>query len=120
MVMGKYLFGGIAAVFAAILSAAPARADDIAFLNALNNAGIVVYDTQMAITTGYRICSALAVTNGQDLMYQMLDSPDINGNLATANAWVVAAGFNLCPWMYHPEREVVSQPVGQPQLKRAT
>jgi hypothetical protein len=119
MVMGKYLFGGVAAVSAAILSATPARADDIAFLNALNNAGIVVYDTQMAITTGYRICSALAVTNGQDLAYQMYGGPDVP-DLPTANAWIVAAGFNLCPWMYHPERDVVSQPVEQPQLKRAT
>lgn len=104
---------------AALFTAPSAQADDMGFLNALNASGIVVYDTQLAVTTGYRICNSLAVMNGQDVINDMVNSPDINGDSDLALAWLQAAGWNLCPWMYHPEREVGNQ-VQQPQLKRAT
>lgn len=76
------------------------------YLDALNSAGIVVYDTSAAITTGYAICEAFNTVTGDVVARNLFtitswaDVPD----MATAEAWVVIAGMTLCPWHYHPER----------------
>jgi hypothetical protein len=90
---------------------ATARADsrEMAFLDTLTDSGIQVYDASRAIDVGWGICSAFEVANGQDVaefIYGNTTYSDVP-DLATAQLWVVAAAWNLCPWHYHPERASV-------------
>jgi hypothetical protein len=69
------------------------------FLGGLNAHGIVVYDTGMALNTGYIICDTLNSTTGDvvaEALYQVTngDIPD----RYTANVWVIEAVSHLCPW----------------------
>jgi hypothetical protein len=76
------------------------------YLSDLTDAGIVIYDTSQAISTGYAICEAFNTVNGEvvaENLYTHTSYADIP-NRAAAAAWVLAAGLNLCPWHFHPER----------------
>lgn len=79
-----------------------AKADGLTFLQALNNHGIVVYDTARALTWGQAICTALNQTTGDVVaanFYRITNSdiPDMN----TALTWVVVSVEQLCPWQDH-------------------
>jgi hypothetical protein len=98
-------------VAAATLTTGVAKASpETDYLQLLNQAGLVVYDTSMALNTGYAICDAFNTTRGDVVARNLFlhttwtDVPD----MATANAWVVIAGSTLCPWQFHPERVVQS------------
>lgn len=101
------LAGLEALITAAITGTAVAKASpDTDYLQLLNDAGLVVYDTTAALNTGHAICTALNTTRG-DVVAQNLflnttwaDIP----NQATADTVVVLAGTALCPWQFHPER----------------
>lgn len=73
------------------------------YLSSLNNLGIVIYDTQAALNTGYAICEAFNTTRGDVVAENLWLRTDVD-DLVTAQAWVVIAGSTLCPWMFHPER----------------
>jgi hypothetical protein len=79
-----------------------ARADDMAYLQALNNAGMTIYDTGLAIQYGYRICTALSGANGEEVAQAAYRySKDIT-SIEMARAWVLIAAGTLCPWQIHP------------------
>lgn len=96
---------GVAA--AAALPAAVANASpETDYLAGLNAIGMVVYDTNAALATGYAICDAFNYTTGDVVaadLYATTSFADVP-DMATAANWVVVAGSTLCPWQYHPER----------------
>ncbi len=92
----------VLAATAAVGWAAPASASEYTFLQALNNDGIVIYDTGQALTSGYAICSLLDEYTGDvvvEAFYRATnnDVPD----RWTAGVWVENAVEQLCPWHDH-------------------
>ena len=97
--------------FGAILSgtgvgwAARADATPASFLNTLTSNGIVIYDTAAALNTGYAICETFNEFNGEQVAQALMQlAPDDVPTYEVAAVWVVAAGANLCPEHFHPER----------------
>jgi hypothetical protein len=93
-------FGAITA--GATIGTGVAKADDLTFIQALNNHGIVIYDTATAVNWGHAICLALNKTTGDVVagnFYRITngDIPDIG----TAAMWVVVSVEQLCPWQDH-------------------
>lgn len=105
--MSKLILTATAAAATMLLNSPAAQASpETDFLTALNNAGIMVYDANRAVQYGHQICEAFSVANGQDIadyIYAHTSWSDVPDR-ATAAVWVVAAGTNLCPWHFHPER----------------
>lgn len=103
-------FGAILAGATLGLAAPDARATPLTFVQALNDAGIVVYDATSAISSGYRICDALNHGNGEQVAQQVFthttwaDVPDLN----TARVWVVTSVEQLCPWQDHRGQAVAT------------
>lgn len=85
--------------------AAADSANEVAYLGSLNAFGLVVFDAPSAIETGYWVCSQLDYGGDGDEVARnlYLSVPDVQ-NMQHAQAIVVAAAMNLCPWEYHPER----------------
>jgi Protein of unknown function (DUF732) len=96
-----------AMTFGAVLAGATigtgiAKADDLTFIQALNNHGIIVYDASIAVGWGHAICLALNQATGDVVaanFYRITngDVPDIN----TAAVWVVVSVEQLCPYQDH-------------------
>lgn len=83
------------------------------YLTDLTDAGLIVYDTTAALSTGYAVCQAFNTTTGDivaENLYRNTTWADVP-NKQTAAAIVVAAGMNLCPWHFHPERSSQLRPV---------
>jgi hypothetical protein len=100
------LFGGILAGTGVGWATDAHASPETDYLTALNSVGIVIYDTQAALNTGYAICGAFNTTRGDvvaENLYRNTSFADIPTRDAAA-AWVVVAGTTLCPWHYHPER----------------
>lgn len=55
--------GGLLAA-ATLVLAPEAQANEMSYLQSLNNHGLAVYDTSAAIATGYAICNMLDYANG--------------------------------------------------------
>lgn len=97
------------AVFAATGIAWAAEADaspETNYLDSLNAAGLTIYDTSAALSTGHQICAAFNTTTGDVVARNLFANTswaDVP-TLATAEAIVVLAGLSLCPWHFHPER----------------
>ena len=90
------------AAVSAVGWAAPASASEYTFLQALNNDGILIYDTGQALVSGWAICSLLDEYTGDvvvEAFYEATtnDVPD----RYTAGIWVVNAVEQLCPWHDH-------------------
>lgn len=95
---------GIGALLAAG-GMATARADsgETAFLDTLTDSGIEVYDASQAVATGWAICKAFEVANGRvvaEFIYGNTTYSDVP-DMATAELWVIAAAYNLCPQHVH-------------------
>jgi hypothetical protein len=95
----------LAAPAAALLlfSAAPASADNTTYLQRLQNEYGVVYDTGLALSTGYQICSELGYANGADVaewFYTNAPSFDVPDRISAAQ-WMTIAVEELCPWHDH-------------------
>lgn len=88
----------LAALFAG--SEADAHADAMTFLQALNNAGIWVYDATTAVKTGALICTELNTKTGDVVAAELYQNPEIY-TFEQAATWVVAAVENLCPYQDH-------------------
>ena len=89
-------------VGAAVGLSVPAKADttELAYLQALNARGLVVYDTVAALRTGYAICETLNAHNGNAVaaaVYAVF--PELTPR--DAYAMVDAAVVTLCPWHDH-------------------
>jgi hypothetical protein len=87
----------------AMLSAPKCKADSLSFIQALNDNGIVVYDTSKALSAGVAICNALETTNGVDVarnLYRITSYSDVP-TPAIAAVWVIVSAQELCPAMDH-------------------
>ena len=85
--------------------AAQADATPASFLDALTDNGIDVYDASAALNTGYAICETFNTYNGEQVAQALMQlAPNDVPSYEVATVWVVAAGANLCPWQFHPER----------------
>lgn len=85
----------------------PAAADgvnEVAYISTLNAFGAAVYDAPLAIQWGYWACDQLNYGNGDDVSHKLYLSVTDLRTIEQANALVLAAAMNLCPWQYHPER----------------
>lgn len=104
----KIILTTAAAAATLLLNPAAAQADssETNFLQDLNQAGLSIYDTNRAVQLGYQICDAFNVANGEDIAEYLYTHTSISDvpDMTTAYVWVLAAGLNLCPWHYHPER----------------
>lgn len=95
-----------AIAFGAAVVAGPtaaANASPLSYLQALNNIGLQVYDTQAAVTYGYAICSELDTATGDVVAARVFASTSWAevSSIYVAGAMVVAAVENLCPWHDH-------------------
>lgn len=82
--------------------ATEAHADELSYLQLLNQRGLVVWDTAQALRTGWALCDALNTYTGDivgEAFYQVTDAsvPD----RATAGIWLLSAVEGLCPWHDH-------------------
>lgn len=96
-----------AALSMAALSPAPqAHATPLSFIQALNDNGIVVYDTASALTTGYSICDALNEYNGAEIAEELYTGTSYTEvpTREVAAAWVVVSVHELCPQHDHSGR----------------
>jgi Protein of unknown function (DUF732) len=91
------------AIAASSLALAPtANADEMSFLQGLNNRGIYVYNAALAIASGYQICNHLDANGGdgvETVNWAYWTSPySYVPTRTVAYMWVQAAVGNLCPW----------------------
>lgn len=83
-------------------AASASGGSETVYLQAMNNAGFTIYDTNWAISTGYHICSMLSYEDGNAAARDVFhisswhDVPD----LSTAALWVNTAATTLCPWTW--------------------
>lgn len=87
---------------------AVANATPMSYLQALNEIGLQVYDTQAAVTYGYAICSELNTAPGDVVATRIFATTSWAAvpNIYVAGAMMVAAVENLCPWHDHRGRQV--------------
>jgi hypothetical protein len=87
---------------AALGLAAPAQADSMSYIEALNAHGIQVYDIDLTLQWGHDICAALPTTNGEQVAenFYRITNGDVP-NMANAETIVVLAAQNLCPSQWH-------------------
>lgn len=93
---------GVAATLLGV-TAAPAQATPLGYLQALNRIGLVVYDANQAVRYGEAICNELNYATGDVVaadVYTSTTWADVP-NVAVAAAMVFAAVENLCPWHDH-------------------
>jgi hypothetical protein len=100
--MKRIITIAVAAAAIALVPAPEAAADNLSFIQDLNNNGLYVYDTATALNTGWAICNTLDNYNGVyvvEAFYRVTgwDVPD----RATAWVWVESAAEQLCPWNDH-------------------
>lgn len=104
--MKKTMLAGAAMVAGAFLihgTIPPAHADALTFIQGLNDAGMIVYDTSQALSVGTAICNALDTTNGETVAQNWFrislrtEVPTIT----VAREWVIIAVQELCPWQDH-------------------
>jgi hypothetical protein len=95
-----------AAVAIGVAVAAPAHAsygDEVAYLQALNGSGFVVYDSNWAINTGYILCAQFnSGWGGREVtenFYLHSSRRDV-ATLHIAQQWVNDAANTLCPWVW--------------------
>lgn len=96
-----------ALVATGLLTAPQAQADDdqLEYLQMLNYRGISVYDTAMALRTGYDICDRLNYENGDEVIAYLVVTvysyvPD-DMSIGQARVWLQTAVEQLCPWHDH-------------------
>lgn len=85
--------------------AAPAEASTGSFLAMLEVRGLVIYNPNVALNTGWWICDQLNWATGDVVVVRLYnntgwDVPDAR----TAGIWVVTAVEELCPWHDHRGR----------------
>ena len=106
--MRKAIIGGLTALaigVGTLLGAGTASATpsaELNYLQALNNRGILIYNSDWAVARGYEICNMLLYEDGnaasRELYYNTTwtETP----NLYTAQTMVNAAANTLCPWAW--------------------
>lgn len=100
--MGRIILGGLSAIAAALVLAAPAQASpELAYLQLLNLRGIVVYDTARMLITGYQTCAMLDYNNGT-VVAPMMVNRYADMDYVEADIIMVTAVETLCP--YHDHR----------------
>lgn len=99
--LGSMALGAI--LVAPMVSPPIANADEMSYIQNLNNRGIIVYDVTKALSSGYRTCEMLNYANGVDVVtwtFANSSWSDIPTMSVAANA-VFAAVEELCPWHDH-------------------
>jgi len=87
----------VAAVGAMLVASPDADASPTSYLQRLNDYGISVYDTGLALQTGYAICGALDNVSPARVTYNLynITGSDVP-NYDVAAAWVAASIEELC------------------------
>ncbi|MGV0794406.1 DUF732 domain-containing protein [Mycolicibacterium sp. XJ1819] len=85
-----------------LVFAPAAEADELSFLQALNDNGIVVYDTAAALSNGYLACSMLDTNTGDVVATEILYYFPSEATINSAATLVIVAAQELCPWHWHP------------------
>ena len=101
----KLVIGGAAAAAAGIAlgGAGTANATEGSYLQAVNDAGVLIYDTSAAINTGYGICANLRAGYSYSQEASALMREDNAGypyTYYTALVQVQAAHNELCPFIW--------------------
>ena len=116
----KTALAGALAV-AGIACAAPAQADELGYLQLLNEFGHQVNDTATMIAMGYQICDELNYHNGVDVVEWIFTGTPWSQTPSREDAAEImwASIWGLCPWHDHTDDAQAPVPVEQPQMKRA-
>ncbi|MEV5360607.1 DUF732 domain-containing protein [Micrococcus luteus] len=79
------------------MNAQPAQATPLSYLQALNNRGLTVYDTQAMMTTGLAVCAALNTADGNQVARAVYANYTDVSTLFQAQMIVLSAVEELCP-----------------------
>ena len=99
----KWLLAGSAL---ALLLAPTAHADnsELEFLQLLNMRGMPVYDTALALRTGYSVCERLNYVTGDVVVPELIMNSIDPITKYDAEVIVISAVQALCPWHDHSGR----------------
>lgn len=99
--------GAIAAALTAagLFTAPQAQAGELEYLQMLNYRGATIYNTAMALRTGYMICDRLNYQDGTAVISWMVVNvyqyTPYDMTIGQANVWMMTAVEQLCPWHDH-------------------
>jgi hypothetical protein len=94
----------LALLSAGVGLAGNAHADDMGYLQALNNSGLTVYDTADALAEGHQICDMLTSANGTVVARYVFTHTSWSDvpTMLVAETMVIDAVASICPGEYHP------------------
>lgn len=95
--IGKLALAGALAV-GAVLTAAPAQADEFSFLDHVGSHGMFIDDSQVLLIQGYAACRAMEGAATGDVVIANMQRL-IGYNYDEAFAIVESAVYELCPWV---------------------